>query len=440
MMSCTGNEWVHTPAMDGLALGGLRFERAYCTNPVCVPSRFSLQTGLMPSAIGMVYNRDGTPVPDPILETALGRLLQQAGYHTAYAGKTHLPGELERNTRTRDYEFLAADERDGCADACVKFLGRTHAKPFFLTASFINPHDVCHMAINAFERAGGEQGFKNIDAATCEMVLDGARSHGDLEAFVREHAPPLPDNFEPPELEPEAITTSYVRARMFRDHVRQNWGETEWRLHRWLYCRLTERVDRQIARVLDALDANGLSDDTLVVFTSDHGDHDAAHRLEHKSVLYDEATRVPLVMRLPGCIPAGLADTEHLVSNGLDLLPTLCDYAGAKTPSGRPGASLRPLAAGDTTVPWRESVFVESQHGCMVRTATHAYSVYDSGARPEALYDHTVDPGETENAAYRESHRWVRQRYRELMLEWIDRAGNASTTTYAKPAELASRR
>ena len=140
MMGCAGNEWVDTPALDGLASGGLRYERAYCTNPVCIPSRFSLQTGLMPSRIGMVDNAGRLPVPEDILEATLGRQLQNAGYHTAYAGKVHLPSTLGENTRKRDYEYLTADERNACADACVGFLSRKHsAFPWVTPTSFETP-------------------------------------------------------------------------------------------------------------------------------------------------------------------------------------------------------------------------------------------------------------------------------------------------------------
>jgi arylsulfatase A-like enzyme len=92
MMSCTPNKWLRTPAMDRLAASGIRFERAYACNPVCVPSRFSLQTGLMPSAIGMGQNRDSgrAAVTDAMVQQSLGRLFGQAGYETVYGGKVHL--------------------------------------------------------------------------------------------------------------------------------------------------------------------------------------------------------------------------------------------------------------------------------------------------------------------------------------------------------------
>ncbi|MHC4545364.1 MAG: sulfatase-like hydrolase/transferase [Planctomycetota bacterium] len=92
MMSCTPNKWLKTPALDRLAASGIRFERAYACNPVCVPNRFSLQTGLMPSAIGMGQNNDSgrSVVTDIMLRQSLGRIFQKAGYETVYGGKVHL--------------------------------------------------------------------------------------------------------------------------------------------------------------------------------------------------------------------------------------------------------------------------------------------------------------------------------------------------------------
>ncbi|MBN2313869.1 MAG: sulfatase-like hydrolase/transferase, partial [Sedimentisphaerales bacterium] len=93
MLSCTGNTWLKTPALDRLANSGIRFKRAYACNPVCVPNRFSLQTGLMPSAIGMRHNGDSASadVTEPMREQSLGRLFNKAGYETVFGGKVHLP-------------------------------------------------------------------------------------------------------------------------------------------------------------------------------------------------------------------------------------------------------------------------------------------------------------------------------------------------------------
>jgi arylsulfatase A-like enzyme len=431
MMSCTGNRWLKTPAMDRLAAAGTRFERAYATNPVCVPSRFSLQTGLMPSAIGMGKNEDSpqATVTDTMVEESLGNLLQRAGYETVYGGKVHLPNRMN-TLPSIGYRRLTPDSRQGLADACAQFLKGQHEKPFFLFASFINPHDICYMGINAYQRSQGQSNTNNLDSRTCEAVLDQARQGGDLAAFVRDHCPPLPANHGIPDHEPECITRNYTELRPFRAFLRTKWTDDDWRLHRWAYCRLTEKVDTEIGIVLDALRDAGLEDNTLVVFTSDHGDHDSAHKLEHKSILYQEALNIPFLMSLPGRIRAGAVDRKHFVSNGLDLLPTLCDYAGIEPPAGRPGRSLRPLAEGKPVESWRTFVAAESQNGRMVRTERFKYCLYDSGAHREQLTDLQNDPGEMKNLAEDPVFKEALDQHRQLLKNWVRQIDDNIAATY----------
>jgi arylsulfatase A-like enzyme len=435
MMSCTGNPCVKTPALDRLAASGMRFTQAQASNPVCVPSRYSLQTGLMPSAIGMGRNEDSpqATVTDDMVRQSLGNLFQAAGYETVYGGKVHLPNRMN-NLKNLGYRNLTPDSRQKLAEACADFLKGPHERPFLLFASFINPHDICYMAINAYARSLGESVANNVDSKTCEAVLDQARQSGDLAAFVRDHCPPLPANHGIPNSEPECITRNYTELRSFRDYVRRNWSDDQWRLHRWAYCRLTERVDAQIGMVLNALREAGLEDDTLIVFTSDHGDMDSAHKLEHKSILYQEALNVPFIMSLPGRIAKGAVDRTHLVSNGLDLLPTLCDYAGIAAPAGRRGRSLRPLAEGKTAEPWRDFVVAESQNGRMVRTDRFKYCVYDSGAHPELLTDLQNDPGEMKNLTDVPAFQSVLDRHRKILRDWVQQTGDKIAASYIKGA------
>ena len=431
MMSCTGNKWLKTPAMDRLAASGIRFERAFASNPVCVPSRFSLQTGLMPSAIGMGRNEDSAQaaVTQTMVRQSLGRLFREAGYETLYGGKVHLPGGM-KGLDNLGYRNLTRDSRQGLADACAEFLKGGHEKPFLLFASFINPHDICYMAINDFNRAQEKAPMGNMDSKTCEAVLDQARKTGDINTFVEKNCPPLPTNHAVPEYEPECITQNYVDARPFRAYIRRNWTEDQWRLHRWTYCRLTEMVDREVGAVLDALREANLEDNTLVVFTSDHGDMDSAHKMEHKSVLYEESVHVPFVMSYKGKIPAGVIDDTNLVSNGLDLLPTLCDYAGINTPGGLPGRSLRVLAEGKYSKEWRDFVVAESQNGRMLRTARYKYCIYDSGGHHELLIDLENDPGEMKNLAEVEGYKDVLDKHRRLLRGWVERTGDKIAAQY----------
>ena len=434
MMSCTGNKWLKTPAMDRLAASGVRFERAFASNPVCVPSRFSLQTGLMPNTIGMGHNGDSAQaaVTETIVRQSLGRLFRRAGYETLYGGKVHLPGKM-KGIENLGYRNLTRDSRQDLADACAEFLKGRHEKPFLLFVSFINPHDICYMAINDFNRANGQAPIDNVDSKTCEAVLDRARKAGDIGAFLEKNCPPLPANHAVPEAEPECITLNYVNARPFRAHIRKNWTANQWRLHRWAYCRLTEMVDREIGTVLEALKEAGLEDNTLVVFTSDHGDMDSAHKMEHKSVLYEESVRVPFIMSYAAKIPAGVIDDTHLVSNGLDLLPTLCDYAGIETPKGLPGRSLRPLAEGKEAEEWRDFVVAESQNGRMLRTKRYKYCIYDFGSRLEQLIDMENDPGEMKNLAEVEGFKDVLEKHRWLLRDWVEKTGDKIAARYVIP-------
>ena len=301
MLSCAGNRHVRTPAMDSIARRGTRFERAYCLNPMCVPSRFSLFTGRRGSDIGLLNNADAhiNELPAAILDGAMGWQMRRAGYRTAYGGKTHFPRGLA--PEDLGFETISHDDRDGLAEDCVQFLARDHRKPFLLVASFINPHDICHMAIRDFAETPLERRLsrpdrielKEVDAAL--QIPDGMTR----EEFFAGVCPPLPENLEVPPDEAEAIRLMQGRSP-FKLKARERYSEADWRMHRWAYARLTERVDGQIGRVLAGLRDNKLDDNTVVVLTSDHGDMDASHRMEHKTAFYDEAARVPLLIAVPG--------------------------------------------------------------------------------------------------------------------------------------------
>ncbi|MHC4181338.1 MAG: sulfatase-like hydrolase/transferase, partial [Planctomycetota bacterium] len=139
MMSCAGNKYLKTPAMDSLAAGGARFEMAYAANPVCVPSRVSMMTGQMPSYFGMRSNAEGrNQAPPAEIKKAMGWIFRNAGYETVYGGKTHwLRGMTPQSIGFRN---ITGNQREGLAEACAQYLEAKHDRPFLLVASFINPH------------------------------------------------------------------------------------------------------------------------------------------------------------------------------------------------------------------------------------------------------------------------------------------------------------
>ncbi len=419
MMSCAGNRYLKTPAMDGLARDGIRFAHAYATNPVCVPSRIGMATGVMPGRLGVFNNGMKADVPPDVDAHSLGKLIKSGGYDTFYGGKVHMCPELV--PRNAGYDEYFKDQRDGLPAACIEFIERKRERPWFVVASFINPHDIC-FAYSAYKGKSpkGKQSVEHLYRQAMALPLD--------------ELPPLPDNFAIPPDEPHAIESNLSpRAVTPAGTMRKQYDERQWRIYRWIYCRLTEQVDRHIGRILDAVKRSGVEDTTLIVFTSDHGNMDASHRLASKGLFYEESAGVPLLMKYKGTIPPGTVD-EHLVSNGLDILPTLCDYAGVAAPKTLLGRSLRPIAEGERVGQWRPYVVAENLAGRMIRSERYKYCVYTDGAIRESLVDMRDDPGELKNLVLLREYESVLREHRGYLTRWIEESGDTEARAFAVDA------
>ncbi|TDE09246.1 sulfatase [Jiangella asiatica] len=401
-MSCVGNDDLNTPAMDSLAQHGTVFRNAYCTQPLCSPSRASMLTGRVPHEMGVVGNEAG--LTGALREQQLGRLFAGAGYDCAYGGKWHLPGyDLDGDL---GYDHIIGFGDDELAARCADFLRAPRDRPFFLVASFDNPHNICEWARNEPLPWGG------------------------VAEVPTEQCPSLPANFAAAPDEPQLLRI--VRARFPRQHPTDGWSDDLWRQYRHAYYRLCERVDTQIGMVLDALRESGHVEDTVVVLSSDHGDGMGAHHWNQKWALYEEAVRVPFIVSWKGVTRPGHVDTDTLVSSGLDLLPTLCDYAGIEPPDGLRGHSVRPAAEGRehdgpayvvTETSWDPAVLPHSR-GRMLRTARYKYVLYSWGQHREQLFDLHDDPGEMVNLVRDASHRDVLDEHRKLLAAWCDQTGD----------------
>jgi len=417
-MSCRmGNQFVKTPNMDKMAADGVIFTQAYCSNPISVPSRSSMFTGRYTHETGMTRN---PKVKEPVPETYnsglknMGQYFQEAGYQTAYYGKSHLMYEVG-NVKESGFENVIESDNDSIVSLdAVNYLKTKPANPFLLVTSFTNPHNVCEYARNL---RGKNQPL------SCGEIGYPAKS---------DSLPPVPFNLGQQRDEPDGLTL--LRAAYQTEGGQfpvGGYSTTEWRKLRWGYYRMIEKVDAQIGLILQTLKNMNLDGNTLIVFTSDHGECAGAHGWNQKTVFYEESTRVPFIIRYKGTVSA--SKNNKLVNTGIDILPTMLDFAGQKTPEELPGKSVKPLVAGKSAGKLREYVVVENHlaqasglvngkipelEGRMVRTERYKYCVYSKGNRRESLVDLQKDPGEMINLAMNPEFHNVLLQHRALLRQF----------------------
>jgi arylsulfatase A-like enzyme len=437
-LSVYGNHRFRMPALNRLAAESIVFDRCYDTQPVCTPARSSVMTGTWPHQNGCISNniplRRDTP--------ALPELLGDSAYRTAYMGKWHLGDELfaqhgfqewvsiedgynqyfypdrNKDARSSYHDFLAnlgykPDNKAGrysrgfavrrplehckpafLAGRATDFIHRHRADPWILYVNFLEPH----------------------------MPF-----YGPLNDLHSEEEAPVPANYPgaPIEREPER----YVRARRgyfengFEGHdlkTRAGWQ----RLNR-NYAGLCSQVDQAVGRILWMLEATGQADNTVVVFTSDHGEMMGSHGLIGKGVLYEEACRVPLLVRAP-FRRHGLVPITPPVSH-IDLVPTLLELLGARVPESLPGQSLVPLLE-DRKL--REDHVFQEWH--TPPDGPNARAVISPDGWKLGLYDtdncvlfhRHRDPLEMTNLYYRPESAEVVRRLRVRIEAWQQRSGD----------------
>ncbi len=394
--SAAGNSWLKTPHMDSIAAQGVYFTKSYCAYPLCSPSRSALHTGRTPHEIKV--DRNSVPIDSAV--PLSGQVFRAAGYETAYAGKWHMPNPYPNDgiagfevlNKTTRQGKLAHDVDEATMNAAIEFLKRKHDKPFYLVVSFINPHDICLLA--------GENS---------PLLADVWKKY---EPPKDAKLPPLPVNFG------KAGDASHPRAAQ---HAQ--WDENHWQRYRYAYYRMVEDVDHQVGEVLETLRQIGQEDQTLIVFTSDHGEGLSSHRWTGKMMFYEEEAAVPLIVSWKGVTPAARMDRNHLVST-LDVLPTLCDYAGVQPPPSMRGESLRRVIE-NPGQPGHEFVASEMASGAaragrsfMVRTRQYKYMLLPSTDRTELLFDLQADPYELKDLVADKAATGELEHHRELLAQW----------------------
>lgn len=450
-MSAAGNPFLYTPNMDALANDGIRFTNAYCTSPVSGPSRASIVTGLMAREAGVEWN-DNSKLSEGI--HTVGDLLGENGYRTVWAGKWHIPEIYPQRSKNEikylhgfellpfwdapnKHWLLGAETDSPLTDAVVSFLDGydEREKPLFLAISYHNPHDICMYP----RKVGWEtmsDSLLNIRPFGKYKLPEPMGVHPDSLSYL----PPLPGNFSKNVDEPEFIIDKRVKPNPYGDEVQlsSRFSGREWQAYLNSYYRLTELVDKEIGEVIEALKRNGMYENSLIIFTSDHGDGMAAHEWAAKLSFYEESVKVPLIMVLPekwqrGAVNSGLVSL-------VDLVPTFCDYAGVSPKTNFAGMSLR-RAIFPTEERWRDFVVTEladhlkdrTRKGRMIRTGRYKYAIYSSGERNEQLFDLMTDPGETINLAYSKEYWEILKKHRNLLVKWMKERGDYfKVVTYEK--------
>jgi len=425
-----GNTKVRTPNLDRLAAGGMRFDRAYCNAPVCTASRQSYLTGRYPRSIGVTLLR--TPLPES--ELTLADLLLGAGYQTAAIGKMHFNSGLKHGFELRQdapqfYKVLkergaeplpegvevlpqwkpfrdparlwlngihrpyGAVDRDMAgtwfAEQAVEYLKQKREKPFFLMVSFQEPHSPFRYPVEYRDRH---------DPLTFDVPEVGPEDDDQIPAIFRDLSG----------AEKQAIRASYFTS--------------------------VEFMDKNVGIVLDALEKSGQAENTVVVYTGDHGYMLGQHGRFEKHCSYEPAVRAPLFFRYPGVIKP--EQHTEAFTEFIDIVPTVLDFCGVGIPNNVQGRSLVPLLTGKTNKN-RERVIVEYAQNDEVMVRDDRWKlVFERGRRKRTdgydpgiplpghtlkLFDLKNDPGEFENLAGRPDQKQRVREYLQILVEHMRR-------------------
>ncbi len=411
MLGAYGDPLAKTPNIDKLAARGVRFDRAYCTYPLCGPSRNSMLTGLYPNSTGIRANSQIFRQTIPA-QISLSQAFRQQGWFAGRIGKAYhynVPNsigtdghddpaswELELNPAGVDriehhpvihtltpgsfggtlswYASPKSDAHhtDGImaenAEWVLERCARRPERPFFLLVGFFRPHTPYVAPRDPY--------FGYYPRDRMRIVPDIKKDQADL---------------------PPAALLSYKREQdKLTDDLRRDALQA--------YYASISFMDAQVGRVVAALDRLGLAESTIIVFTSDHGYHTGEHGLWQKQSLFEESARVPLLMVAPGVTPRNSvvrAPVSHL-----DLYPTLAALAAVKAPPNLQGQSLVPMLRDPSVTGrgWALSQVGRSGprprfFGYSLRTPRWRYTEWDEGRQGRELYDHDRDPGELTNLA-----------------------------------------
>lgn len=473
-LSCYGHPRLHTPNIDRLASRGVRFTNAFVQGPVCGPSRMSYYTGRYVTSHGAVWNF----VPMAVGEMTLGDFLRPHGVRVAVAGKTHVEADRAGIRRlgidphsaegvlVAQGGFEPFDRDDGIWPP--GFADETHQYTAYLRKRGYDGANPWHDHANSAAGDNGEvlSGWdmrharlparvREEDSETPYMTrraIDFIEQSGDQPwvlhlSYIKPHWPYVapapyhgmygPDDVLPVRQHQSELDHAHPVLQGFRNcEVSRNFSRAEVRdTVIPTYMGLIKQLDDQLGVLFDYLERTGRFDDTMIIFSSDHGDYLGDHYLGEKELFHDSVAKVPLII----CDPRANAARGHVESRlveAIDLVPTILDAYGLPIPDHVvEGRALTPLLRGEAPGEWRDAVFSENDyafrdfvreplgrpaHGChMTMVRDHDWKfVHFEGLRPQ-LFDLRNDPDEFVDLGADPAYAAVRERFQTRLFDWL---------------------
>ncbi len=437
-LSAYGNQVIQTPNLDKLAKEGAVFENAITPCPICLAARASTISGLMASKIGTLTNDHPTHIDN---RDTLSAKLSETGYHSQAIGKMHFSNRVYNETYGMDHMILSEETRgirfadsiddlifddydrflienkmwgwdkpteigyneikpiinhlpkkyhvtQWCGDTTINWIKneRPKDKPFFLWTSFVKPHV----------------------PYDCPEHLQELYDYRDMPE-------PWVSNLDGTDRNP------YIRR--YKEQMEFDlYSETAAKRAKASYYANISFIDEQIGRMMKTLDEEGLTENTLVIFTSDHGDLMGDHGLWYKSFGYEGSMHIPMILRWPGRIAPETRCSE--ITSLVDIFPTVASCAGIVRQDQRPGTDLMEYIAGDRHCDFGVSeMFTPPNYMLHVRTKEWKYLFYQNGGY-EQLYNLKEDPHELNDLAHDANYKKMKEEIKTAALEWIIKYGN----------------
>jgi len=448
-MGCDGNRAIRTPNMDAIAREGVRFRNAYTSTPSCIPARAGLLTGLSPWHHGLL-GMDGWPIATEYPHE-MPKSLRQAGYYTATIGKNHYDPPRE----SHGYDLMLNDEHHD-----VRNISRSDYHSWFWhNAPNIKGPAGPNDTSDAVDGAGfGWKDFWNAYQAKAYPYAE--RMHRtrwvgrSAVNFLRTYDRPKPFflkvSFIPPHspyIPPKRLMRDYMDSNLpkafhakWSDKYRPRsgpgldiWhgdlGEEQVRRSRAGYYGEVTFVDEQIGHILEELDSRGLMEDTLIIYTADHGDMLGDHYMWRKVQPYQSSARIPMLMRWPkGLVSGRRGQVRSQTTELRDLMATFMDAASAPIPETLDGQSLLSLADGKTEG-WRP--YIDMEHDICYSPLVHWNALTDGHTKyifhafdgSEQLFDLDNDPHELQDLASDSAHQALLKTWRARMVKHLEVRG-----------------